>query len=69
MVSRLGVYVRLPGVDVDAFANTMANNGLLGYVDTLSGGSISKVGPRTYFYGSSSSSKVDIKIGPCAKAE
>jgi len=44
VVSRLGVYVRLPGVDVDAFANTMANNGLLGYVDTLSGGSISKVG-------------------------
>lgn len=44
VLSRVGVYVRLPGVDVDAFANTMASNGLLGYVDALSGGSISKVG-------------------------
>jgi hypothetical protein len=42
--SRLGVYIRIPGVDVDAFAATMASSGLLGYVDTLSGGSISKVG-------------------------
>lgn len=46
VLSRVGVYVRLPGVDVDAFANTMASNGLLGYVDALSGGSISKVGRR-----------------------
>lgn len=44
VLSRVGVYVRLPGVDVDAFADTMAGNGLLGYVDALSGGSISKVG-------------------------
>ncbi|GAX74425.1 hypothetical protein CEUSTIGMA_g1874.t1 [Chlamydomonas eustigma] len=43
-LSRVGVYIRLPGVDVDAFAATMANNGVMGYVDTLSGGSISKVG-------------------------
>lgn len=42
--SRLGVYVRIPGVDVDAFAETMQNNGLLSYVDALAGGSISKVG-------------------------
>jgi hypothetical protein len=43
-VSRLGVYIRLPGVDVDGFGQMMSNSGLLGYVDTLSGGSISKVG-------------------------
>ncbi|MEW5316278.1 MAG: hypothetical protein WDW38_007659 [Sanguina aurantia] len=42
--TRLGVYVRLPGVDVDAFAATMQGSGILGYVDALSGGSISKVG-------------------------
>ena len=42
--SRLGVYIRLPGVDVDAFAQKMQSGGLLGYVDTLSGGSISRVG-------------------------
>ena len=43
-LSRVGVYIRLPGVDVDAFAaNLAANSGVMGYVDTLSGGSISKV--------------------------
>lgn len=42
--SRVGVYVRLPGVDVDKFADAMSGSGLLGYIDTLSGGSISKVG-------------------------
>lgn len=44
VVSRVGVYVRIPGVDVDAFSSAMQSNGLLGYVDALSGGSISKVG-------------------------
>ncbi|GFR48827.1 hypothetical protein Agub_g10780 [Astrephomene gubernaculifera] len=44
LLSRVGVYIRLPGVDVDAFANSLTNSGLLGYIDTLSGGSISKVG-------------------------
>jgi preprotein translocase SecY subunit len=43
-LSRAGVYVRLPGVDVDAFSASMQANGLLGYVDALSGGSISRVG-------------------------
>lgn len=43
VVSRIGVYVRIPGVDVDAFSAAMQSNGLLGYVDALSGGSISKV--------------------------
>jgi hypothetical protein len=43
VVSRVGVYVRIPGVDVDAFSAAMQSNGLLGYVDALSGGSISKV--------------------------
>ncbi|GLC70657.1 hypothetical protein PLESTF_001018800 [Pleodorina starrii] len=44
LLSRVGVYIRLPGVDVDAFADSLTNSGLLGYIDTLSGGSISKVG-------------------------
>jgi preprotein translocase SecY subunit len=43
-LSRAGVYVRLPGVDVDAFGASVQANGLLGYVDALSGGSISRVG-------------------------
>ncbi len=43
-LSRLGVYIRLPGVDVERFAEAMSGSGLLGYIDTLSGGSISKVG-------------------------
>eukprot|EP00879_Flechtneria_rotunda_P009479 GHRR01009922.1.p1 GENE.GHRR01009922.1~~GHRR01009922.1.p1 ORF type:complete len:524 (+),score=189.12 GHRR01009922.1:267-1838(+) len=44
VVSRVGVYVRIPGVDTEAFSTAMQSNGLLGYVDALSGGSISKVG-------------------------
>ena len=51
VVSRLGVSVRLPGVDVDAFANIIANNGLLVYMDSISsGGSISKVGSRRHLF-------------------
>ena len=42
--SRVGVYIRLPGVDVDAFAQHMQGGGLLSYIDTLSGGSVSRVG-------------------------
>ena len=44
--SRVGVYIRVPGVDVDRFAESMrgGGGGLLGYIDQLSGGSISKVG-------------------------
>lgn len=42
--SRIGVYLRVPGVDVDAFAASLNQNGLFGYVDALSGGSISRVG-------------------------
>ena len=43
--SRLGVYIRLPGVDVERFSEAMSSGGgLLSYIDTLSGGSISKVG-------------------------
>ena len=44
MFSRLGVYMRLPGVDVDRFAESMQSGGLMGYFDALTGGSISKVG-------------------------
>ena len=40
------MYIRVPGVDVDRFAESMrgGGGGLLGYIDQLSGGSISKVG-------------------------
>ena len=44
LFSRLGVYIPLPGVDVSAFAASIKTEGLLGYIDTLSGGSISRVG-------------------------
>ena len=43
-LSRLGVYIRVPGVDVAKFEQSMQGGGLLGYIDALSGGSISKVG-------------------------
>lgn len=42
--SRVGVYIRIPGVDVERFSEAMQGSGLLGYIDTLSGGSISRVG-------------------------
>jgi protein transport protein SEC61 subunit alpha len=42
--SRVGVYMRLPGVDADKFAETVQSGGILGYIDALSGGSISRVG-------------------------
>ena len=44
VVSRVGVYIPLEGVDRAAFAAQVQSSGLLGYVDTLAGGSISKVG-------------------------
>ena len=44
IVSRVGVYIPLEGVDRAAFAAQIQSSGLLGYVDTLAGGSISKVG-------------------------
>lgn len=44
LLSRVGVYIPLEGVDRAAFAQTVSASGLLGYVDTLAGGSISKVG-------------------------
>lgn len=33
VLSRVGVYIRIPGVDVESFAAAMSNNGLMGYVD------------------------------------
>ena len=38
--SRLGVYLRLPGVDVERFSEAMQGSGagIMGYIDTLSGG-------------------------------
>ena len=44
VVSRVGVYIPLEGVDRAAFAAQVQSSGVLGYVDTLAGGSISKVG-------------------------
>eukprot|EP00240_Pyramimonas_obovata_P000501 CAMPEP_0118933264 /NCGR_PEP_ID=MMETSP1169-20130426/11854_1 /TAXON_ID=36882 /ORGANISM="Pyramimonas obovata, Strain CCMP722" /LENGTH=541 /DNA_ID=CAMNT_0006876003 /DNA_START=92 /DNA_END=1717 /DNA_ORIENTATION=- len=43
-LSRVGTYIPIGGVDRAAFAETMNQNGMLSYVDTLSGGSISKLG-------------------------
>jgi preprotein translocase SecY subunit len=43
-ISRVGVYIPLPGVDVERFADAIQSSGMMGYVDTLSGGSISKLG-------------------------
>jgi preprotein translocase SecY subunit len=43
-ISRVGVYIPLPGVDAKAFGESLQQGGLLSYIDTLSGGSISKVG-------------------------
>jgi len=43
-LSRVGVYIPIDGVDRAAFAESMSQGGLLSYVDTLSGGSISKLG-------------------------
>ena len=42
--SRVGVYMRLPGVDIEKFSETVQSGGILGYIDALSGGSISRVG-------------------------
>jgi preprotein translocase SecY subunit len=44
VVSRVGVYIPLPGVDRAAFEAAVGNNGLLAYVDNLAGGGISKLG-------------------------
>ena len=43
VLSRVGVYIPLEGVDRAAFAEKISQSGLLGYIDTLAGGSISKV--------------------------
>ena len=45
VVSRVGTYIPISGVDRAAFAESLAGGGgVLGYVDTLTGGSISKLG-------------------------
>lgn len=38
--TRVGVYLRLDGVDVDRFSQAMAGSGIMGYIDTLSGGGL-----------------------------
>eukprot|EP00892_Ulva_mutabilis_P011181 jgi/Ulvmu1/8435/UM043_0013.1 len=43
-VSRVGVYDRLPGVDIEKFSAAVSGSGLLGYIDNITGGSISNVG-------------------------
>ena len=45
IVSRVGTYIPISGVDRAAFAESLqGGGGMLGYVDTLTGGSISKLG-------------------------
>ena len=45
IVSRIGTYIPISGVDRAAFAESLQGGGsVLGYVDTLTGGSISKLG-------------------------
>lgn len=45
VVSRVGTYIPISGVDRAAFAESLAGGGgMMGYVDTLTGGSISKLG-------------------------
>ena len=45
IVSRVGTYIPISGVDRAAFAESLqGGGGVLGYVDTLTGGSISKLG-------------------------
>ncbi|GBG76790.1 hypothetical protein CBR_g23006 [Chara braunii] len=43
-LSRLGVYVPLPGVDIKAFSSQLDQSGILGTLDTLSGGGIGRLG-------------------------
>ena len=43
-LSRVGTYIPIDGVDRAAFQESISQGGLLNYVDTLAGGSISKVG-------------------------
>ena len=69
LFSRLGVYIPLPGVDVGAFASSIKTEGLLGYIDTLSGGSISRVG--IFSLGESSATcltyTVSVQLASCAR--
>ena len=45
VLSRVGTYIPISGVDRAAFAESLAGGGgMMGYVDTLTGGSISKLG-------------------------
>ena len=45
LLSRVGTYIPISGVDRTAFAESLAGSGgMMGYVDTLTGGSISKLG-------------------------
>ena len=45
VVSRIGAYIPVSGVDRTAFAESLSNTGgVMSYVDTLTGGSISKLG-------------------------
>lgn len=45
IVSRIGTYIPISGVDRAAFAESLQGSGnVLGYVDTLTGGGISKLG-------------------------
>eukprot|EP00850_Spirogloea_muscicola_P007909 SM000041S15468 [mRNA] locus=s41:195460:198723:- [translate_table: standard] len=43
-LSRVGIYIPLPGVNLEAFSSSLGEGTLLGTLDTLSGGGIGRVG-------------------------
>lgn len=44
LLARLGIYIPIPGIDRAAFAESIANNSVLGFVDIFSGGGLSALG-------------------------
>ena len=45
--SRVGVYARLPGIDIEQYSEAVARSSILGWVDNVTGGSLSNVGVFT----------------------
>eukprot|EP00850_Spirogloea_muscicola_P001462 SM000005S17259 [mRNA] locus=s5:992504:995617:- [translate_table: standard] len=43
-LSRVGIYIPIPGVNLEAFSSSLGEGTLLGTLDTLSGGGIGRVG-------------------------
>jgi preprotein translocase subunit SecY len=44
ILARLGIYLRLPGIDQAAFSKAVENSSIIGFLDIFSGGGISAVG-------------------------